>query len=94
MALNGLKLNSVLHVPNLQCNLLSMSKLTMDLNYSVTFFPSCCKFQDLSSDKAIGNVEEQNGLYYFSGAGSSSRPKLLTIFPCSLIQMFYCGIID
>jgi len=26
MELNGLKLNSVLHVPNLQCNLLSVSK--------------------------------------------------------------------
>ena len=27
---NGLKLNYVLHVPNLQCNLLLMSKLTRD----------------------------------------------------------------
>ena len=44
MELNGLKLNSVLYVPNLQCNLLSVSKLTKDLNYLVTFFPSCCKF--------------------------------------------------
>ena len=57
MKLNGLKLNSVLYVPNLLCNLFSVSKLTKDLNCSVTFLPFCCKFQDLSSKRTIGNAE-------------------------------------
>ena len=35
----GLQLESVLYVPNLKCNLLSMSKLTRDMDGIVTFFP-------------------------------------------------------
>ena len=57
-----------------------MSKLTKDLNCSVTFFPFCCKFQNLSSERMIRNVEERNGLYYLSGVGFPSKPKLPTVF--------------
>ena len=39
-------LNSVLHVPNLSCNLLSVSKLSLDSNCSVVFSPTLCKFQE------------------------------------------------
>ena len=35
---NDLNLNSVLHVPNLDCNLLSISKLTRDLHCEAKFF--------------------------------------------------------
>ena len=58
-----LLIESVLHVPNLSCNLLSVSKLTRDLDCIVTFFPSYCIFQDRSSRKVIGSVEENDGLY-------------------------------
>jgi len=44
VCLSKLKLKYVLHVPGLQCNLLSVSKLTRDMNYSVTFFSSYCIF--------------------------------------------------
>ena len=39
-------LQSVLHVPKLACNLLSVSNLCKDSNCCVTFFYSHCGFQD------------------------------------------------
>lgn len=42
-----LYLNSVLHVPNLDCNLLSISKLACDLQCVTKFYPNLCVFQDL-----------------------------------------------
>lgn len=59
-----LHLDSVLHVPHLSCNLLSISKLTKQLNCSAHFFPSYCVLQDLSSGMTIGTAKEYEGLYY------------------------------
>ncbi|KAK3041993.1 hypothetical protein RJ639_002301 [Escallonia herrerae] len=56
-------LNSVLLVPNLSCNLLSISKITQDLNCVVNFSSTHCLFQDLDSGKMIGNAKESKGLY-------------------------------
>ena len=56
-------LNSILHVPNLDCNLLSISKLTHDLNYVAKFFPYLCIFQDLDTGKKIGSAKMCSGLY-------------------------------
>jgi len=56
-------LNSVLHVPNLDCNLLSISKLTRDLNCVAKFFPHLCIFQDLDTGKKIGSAKMCSGLY-------------------------------
>lgn len=39
-----INLKSVLHVPKLTCNLLSVSKLSKDSNCSVNFFESYCVF--------------------------------------------------
>ncbi|KAJ9675451.1 hypothetical protein PVL29_024395 [Vitis rotundifolia] len=58
-------LNPVLHVPNMSCNLLSISQLTKSSNCSAKFLPSHCVFQDLSSEKTIGSAKEHEGLYYF-----------------------------
>lgn len=58
-------LKSVLLVPNLTCNLLSISKLIKDRTCVTKFYPSHCQFQDLDSGKTIGNVEECAGLYLF-----------------------------
>ena len=41
-------LNPILPVPNLSCNLLSISQLTKQSNYSAKFLPFHCVFQDLS----------------------------------------------
>ena len=59
----NLTLNSVLLVPNLTCNLLSVSKLAKDLNWVTHFFSNHCEFQDLESGRMIGNAKEFAGLY-------------------------------
>ncbi|CAN1848896.1 hypothetical protein LINPERHAP1_LOCUS39102, partial [Linum perenne] len=43
---NDPTLSSVLHVPKLTCNLLSIPKLTSESNCTVHFFPSYCHIQD------------------------------------------------
>lgn len=60
---NTITLQSTLHVPNLDYNLLSIGKLVKDLNYSVKFIPSGCCFQDRSG-KMIGAGKMRDGLYY------------------------------
>lgn len=54
---------NVLFVPVFQYNLLSVSKVTRDLKFLMSFYPDFCLFQDLSSGnvKAIGR--EKGGLY-------------------------------
>lgn len=59
----NLYLNSVLHVPDLDCILLSISKLTRDLACVVKFYPNSCVFQDLELAKIIGSVDLCFGLY-------------------------------
>lgn len=60
--LSNLKLKSVLYVPKLKCNLLSISKVTKDMNCGVTFFPFHCEFQDMTLGKMIGSATEKDGL--------------------------------
>ncbi|CAH9138265.1 unnamed protein product [Cuscuta epithymum] len=61
---NGFHLRRVLFIPQFQCNLLSASRLTGDLNCTLTFFSDFCIFQDLPSRKLIGKGGFYNGLYY------------------------------
>jgi len=56
-------LNSVLYVPKLNCNLLSVSKLTKDLNHFTNFSHNMCEFHILESGMTIGNPKECVGLY-------------------------------
>ena len=56
--LSSLSLKDVLYVPKLSNNLISIRKLTHDLNCSITFFPTHCTFQDLATGKLIGVVKE------------------------------------
>ena len=58
-------LESVLHVPNLSCNLLSISKLTEDLNCVSKVSSTVVVFQDLASGRTIGNACECEGVYHF-----------------------------
>ena len=69
----SITLNHVLHVPNLSCNLLSISQLSKQSNCSAKFLPSHCVFQDLSSRKMISNAKEREGLYYFDEANVSGQ---------------------
>ena len=54
-----------LHVPNLSYNLLSISKLTRDLNCVAKFSSTSVVFQDLASGRTIGSACECEGLYHF-----------------------------
>ena len=56
---DGLSLHNVLHVPRILYNLLSISKITRELNCKVTFLLDSVSFQDLSSGKIIGTVRHQ-----------------------------------
>jgi len=69
-------LKNVLHVPNLSNNLLSIHKITQDLNCAVTFFLSHCVFQDLATGKTIGLAKEQDELYYLQQEETKKCPKL------------------
>ncbi|RVW52696.1 Retrovirus-related Pol polyprotein from transposon RE1 [Vitis vinifera] len=68
-----LYLDSVLHVPNLDCNLLSISKLAHDLQCVTKFYPNLCVFQDLKSGKMIGSAELCSGLYLLSCGQFSTK---------------------
>ena len=61
---HNITLPFVLHIPNMSCNLLSISKLTKSQNCFVTFFQNHCVFLDLTMGKMIGSAKEREGLYY------------------------------
>ena len=54
----SLPMQHVLHVPNLSNNLISVHKLTKDLNCCVVFFPNKYELQALDTGKKIGLGEE------------------------------------
>ncbi|XP_021772819.1 uncharacterized protein LOC110736809 [Chenopodium quinoa] len=58
-------LTGVLYVPNLSCNLISVSQLNDDLNCTVQFNPYICAIQDHTKE-LIGTGTRRDGLYYFS----------------------------
>ncbi|KAL5810383.1 hypothetical protein ACOSQ3_027085 [Xanthoceras sorbifolium] len=66
-----LPLSSVLHLPNLSFNLISVSQLTRNLNCYISFFPDHCLFQDLMTKQIIGKGHESGGLYILN----TSIPK-------------------
>jgi len=47
-------LKNVLYVPNLNCNLISISKLCKQLNCVMTYFDEFCVIQDRTSRTLIG----------------------------------------
>jgi len=61
--MDGRSVKNVLYIPDFRYNLLSVSKITKELQCSVQFFPDCCVFQDLSSGKVLEIGEEKDGLY-------------------------------
>lgn len=72
---DSVTLRPTLHVPNLSCNLLSISQLTNNSNCSAHFYPTYCVFQDLSSGKTIGSAKEYEGLYYLDQVISNRQPQ-------------------
>ncbi|RVW92060.1 Retrovirus-related Pol polyprotein from transposon TNT 1-94 [Vitis vinifera] len=70
-------LKNVLGVPSFKVDLMSVSRVTKDLNCSVTFFPHWCILQDLTTRMTIGLGEQRDGLYYLV-ALASEKPKTQT----------------
>ena len=57
-------LNSVLVVPLLDYNLLSVGQITSTLNCTVNFWPTFCTFQDILTHQILGYGVKRGKLYY------------------------------
>lgn len=62
--LQGFELKHVLNIPKFNCILLSVSRISRDLQCSLTFFPDSYFIHDLHSKNRIGTGKERDGLYY------------------------------
>jgi len=82
LILPSLSLKDVLYVPKLSNNLISIRKLTHDLNCSITFSPTHCIFQNLATGKTIGVVKEQGGLYCFNNLETKNSIGRQTTTSC------------
>ena len=65
-------LTYVLYVPDSPFNLISINKLTCDLNCLITFSDNSVKLQDRSTGRAIGIGREFQGLFHLSSPSSST----------------------
>ena len=70
-----LQLKNVLYVPSLQCNLISVSQLLKNSNYTVQFTDKLCLIQDPTSRTPIGAGEQREGLYYLRGFVKAAAMK-------------------
>ncbi|OMO64840.1 Integrase, catalytic core [Corchorus capsularis] len=61
---NGMKIDHVLNIPDFKCNLISVGRLTNDLNCALIFISDFCVIQDLPSRRLIGVGRLRDGLYY------------------------------
>jgi hypothetical protein len=57
------KISNVLYLPTFASNLISVSKITKELNCNVIFSPENVVFQDRITKKMIGEGSLENGLY-------------------------------
>jgi len=62
---DSLRVENVLYVPELNCNLISISQLLDELNCNVQFIGNLCAIQDRTSKMLIGAGEQRDGLYFF-----------------------------
>ena len=70
--LPSIPLTSVLYVHDSSFNLISINKLTCDLNYLITFFDNSVTLQDRSTGRTIGIGRELQGLFHLSLPSSST----------------------
>ena len=61
---NTLTLNTILVVPSLEYNLLSVSQITSTLHCTITFWPSFCVFQNILTQRILGYGVRRGKLYY------------------------------
>ena len=80
----GLSLHNVLHVPKLSYNLLSIIKITHELNCKAILLPDFVSFQDLCSRNMIDTTRHSRGLYFLDDNTSSS-----SIYRTSLLSSYF-----
>ena len=75
-------LRDVVCVPTFKVNLMLVSRLTRDLNCSMTFFPHWCVLQDVATRRVIGLGKQRDRLHYLAvlttgkiGTTSHSSPN-------------------
>lgn len=81
----------MLHVSNLSYNLLSIGKITKDLNCSV-IFTSNCTFHDSITGRMIGHAKEKDGLYLDTNRKTSvlRSQGLVSTSPSKIEQIWIC----
>lgn len=91
-----LKLEFVLYVPQLQCNLLSVRKLNANSKCLTIFNVSSCLFQVQGSERMIGCGEQCGGLYIIRSdtTASETKCKLASVenkFALDVFNKFHCN---
>ncbi|GJZ28086.1 hypothetical protein Tco_0572733 [Tanacetum coccineum] len=77
----SISLSSVLSLPKFSFNLLSVSRITSNLQCSVKFYPEYYVFKDLKTKKIIGRGQKCDGLYVFEPEVSKSLVGLSSSSP-------------
>jgi len=70
-------LKDVLHVPDFQFNLISISKLTRQIGSHVLFSQDCCLLQDYISQRVVVLGKEEKGLYCLDMGEHSPSDKFI-----------------
>lgn len=66
-------LNSILHVPHISKNLLSVHKLCVDNNIFLEFHSHCFYIKDNAMQRILHQGKGRNGLYNLAGSSSSFK---------------------
>ena len=74
----GAKIKGVLHIPKFTCNLLSVSRLSKELQSAITFFPDFCVMQKIHTRSLIGAGKCRRGLYRMGTFGTEKRVLMAT----------------
>ena len=81
-----LQLNNVLFVPQLNCNLISVTQLIDDSNCVVQITNTLCVIQDRRTRTLIGAGERTDGLYFFRGV---PKVRALAVDGHSSIELWH-----
>ena len=82
MSKSSLNLSNVIHAPNIQKNIVSVSKLVDDVNASVEFTPSSVYVKDLRTRETFAEGKRRGNIYIFQEDPSFS----LFILPDSSLK--------
>lgn len=67
------KINHVLYIPTLDCNLISSAQLASDANYLVMLTKRLCVIQEPISRTVIGVGEQRGGVYWLGMIGDTGQ---------------------